>query len=228
MADATKTAVLLGATGVVGRHCLDLLLASANYSRVVVIVRRSTGKTSPKLTEIVTSLDQLAAIDKTKLGAVDDVFCCLGTTQKKAGSPGEFRHVEVDYPRDAAKVAKACGARHFLVITAIGADARSPSFYMRIKGEVEAAVMGVGLDTTSIFRPSLLLGEREEFRWKEKLSEPFMRLLGLVMIGPARRLSPIHAKTVARAMLNVAAAPPKSGVAVYTSDKIADLGRLRG
>ena len=227
MAGDARTALILGATGVVGRHCLDLLLENQGYSRVVAVTRRATGKTSPKLVEIVTPLDGIAAIDNSRLGHIDDVFCCLGTTQKRAGSSGEFRHVEVDYPRDAAKLAKACGARHFLLITAIGADARSPSFYMRIKGEVEAAVMGVGLETTSIFRPSLLLGEREEFRWKEKLSEPFMRVLGLVMIGPARRLSPIHAETVARAMIKVAASP-KPGVTVYTSDKIADLGRRRG
>ena len=224
MAGDAKTALILGATGVVGRHCLDLLVADAKYGRVIAICRRTTGRTSPKLTEIVKPLDQLAAIKPADLGKIDDVFCCLGTTQKRAGSSGEFRHVEVDYPREAARLAKACGATQFLVITAIGADARSPSFYMRIKGEVEAAVMGVGFDNTSIFRPSLLLGEREDFRWKERLSEPFMRVLGLVMIGPARRLSPIHAETVARAMLRVASSP-KSGVSVYTSDKIADLGR---
>jgi uncharacterized protein YbjT (DUF2867 family) len=226
MTSAAKTALVLGATGVVGRHCLDELLRDTRYARVVAIGRRASGKTHPKLTEIVTPLDAIGDIAAAQLGRIDDAFCCLGTTQKTAGSADTFRHVEVDYPRAAARLAKANGASHFLIISAIGANARSPIFYNKVKGEVEAAVIAEGLSHTSIFRPSLLLGERAEFRWKEKLSEPFMRALGLIMIGPARRLRPIEAETVARAMLRVAATA-QPGVTIYPSDRIADIGESR-
>jgi uncharacterized protein YbjT (DUF2867 family) len=226
MASTAKTALIVGATGVVGRHCLNELLRDATYARVVAIGRRACGKTHPKLAEIVTPLDVIGDIKSTDLGTIDDAFCCLGTTQKVAGNADTFRHVEVDYPRAAARLAKANGASHFLIITAIGADARSLIFYNKVKGEVEAAVTAEGLAHTSIFRPSLLLGERAEFRWKEKLSEPFMQALGVIMIGPARRLRPIHADTVARAMVRIAA-DPKPGVTIYPSDRIAEIGEAR-
>jgi uncharacterized protein YbjT (DUF2867 family) len=225
MAMATKAALIVGATGVVGRHCLDELLADGRYARVVSISRRASGKKHPKLAEIITPLDAIGTIKSADIGPIDDVFCCLGTTQKIAGSSDAFRHIEVDFPRAAAKLGKANGATHILVITAIGADANSPSFYMKIKGEVEAAVTAEGLAHTSILRPSLLIGEREDFRWKEKLGEPFLRLLGLVMIGPARVLRPIRAETVARAVVRIAAVP-KPAVTIYGSDQLSDLGQV--
>lgn len=225
MPTEARTALMLGATGVVGRHCLDTLLADPTFGRIVSIGRRKTGRSHPKLHEIETALDHLETIEPAEIGKVDAAFCCLGTTQAKAGSSDVFRHVEVDYPRLAARLAKACGARQFLLITAIGADPHSPIFYNKIKGEVESAVIAEGLASTAIFRPSLLLGHRDEFRWKEKLGEPFMRLLGLVMVGPARRLRPIEAEVVARAMVRVAA-NPRPGSTIYSSDKIADLGRV--
>jgi uncharacterized protein YbjT (DUF2867 family) len=218
-----RSALILGATGVVGRHCLDALLADDRYERVVSIGRRRTSKVHTKLHEIETPLEQLQNLAASDLGRIDDAFCCLGTTQAKAGSSAVFRQIEVEYPRHAARLAKACGANQFLIVTAIGAEARSPIFYNKVKGEVEAAVIAEGIASTSIFRPSLLLGHRDEFRWKEKLGEPFMRLLGRVMIGPARRLSPIKAAVVAGVMVRVAA-NPKPGVTVYSSDRIADIG----
>lgn len=219
----TRTALIFGATGAVGRHCLGELLASPRYSRVVLISRRATGRSDPKLSEIVTPLDRLGFLTVADVGKVDDAFCCLGTTQATAGSSEAFRHIECEYPRIGARLAKTCGAEQFLIITAIGADPRSPIFYNKIKGEVEAAVAAEGLASTSILRPSLLLGERDEFRWKEKLGEPVMRVLSLVMVGPARRLRPIEVETVARAMVRMAQ-NPKPGVTVYSSDRIAAIG----
>lgn len=219
-----RTALILGATGIVGRHCLETLLADPSYGRVISIGRRKTGTSHPKLREIETPLDQLEKIPAAKIGIIDAAFCCLGTTQAKAGAQDVFRRVEVEYPRQAARLAKSCGAGQFLIVTAIGADARSPIFYNKVKGEVEAAVIAEGVASISIFRPSLLLGHRDEFRWKEKLGEPFMRLLALVMVGPARRLRPIEAETVARAMVRVAA-KPRPGATIYTSDKIDEIGR---
>jgi uncharacterized protein YbjT (DUF2867 family) len=220
-----RTALILGATGAVGRHCLDELLADKLYTRVVAMLRHPSGRTSPKLTEIVTPLERLGTLEPVQIGTIDDVFCCLGTTQKTAGTQAEFRRIECEFPRAAAKLAKACGARQMLIVTAIGADANSLFFYNKVKGEVEASVIAEGLQSTSIFRPSLLLAERAQFRWKEKLSEPFMRALGMIMVGPARSLRPIEAVTVARAMVRTAA-DPKPGVTIYPSDQIAAMGKV--
>lgn len=222
MPDALRSALVLGATGAVGRHCLDGLLESPLYGRVVSIGRRKTAKTHAKLAEIETPLERLGWLTPADVGHVDDCFICLGTTQARAGTADTFRHVEVEYPRAAARLARNCGARQLLIVSAIGANTRSPIFYNKVKGEVEAAVAAEGLASVAIFRPSLLLGHRDEFRWKEKLGEPFMRALAVIMVGPARRLRPIAAERVARAMVRVAQTGGH-GVAVYPSDRIADL-----
>lgn len=217
---AQKVAFIVGATGVVGRHCLDELLQAGRYARIVAIGRRSTGKKHSKLAEIVLPLDRLGDIRAPDIGPIDDAFCCLGTTQKSAGSHPAFRHIEVEFPRASARLAKANGATHIALVSSLGADSRSANFYLKVKGEVEAAVTAEGLDSVSIFRPSLLLGDREEFRWKEKLSEPLLRGLGVFMIGSARALRPILAVHVARAMVEVATAP-LPGTTIYGSDRIA-------
>ncbi len=220
---AQQCAVIFGATGAVGGHCLNELLASPRYARVVSIGRRRTGVAHAKLTEITTELDQLHTIQNSGLDTIDDAFCCLGTTIATAGSQDAFRRVDCTFPTLAARFAKAHGARQFLVVTALGADPSSSVFYNRLKGDAETAVIAEGLECTAIFRPSLLLAERAEFRWKEKLSEPVLKALSVVMVGPAAKYRPIAAHTVARGMVRVAATA-KSGTTVYLSDQIAALG----
>ena len=220
-----RTAVIFGATGAVGGHCLDELLASERYDRVIAIGRRPTGRTNAKLSEFTIALDQLHALPATEVGAIDDAFCCLGTTIAAAGSQDAFRQVDCELPRLAARFAKAQGARQFLLVTALGADPRSAVFYNRVKGDAEAAVIAEGVDSVAIFRPSLLLADRAEFRWKEKVSEPLLKALSVLMIGPARKFRPVSAATVARAMVRVAVAP-KPGTTIYLSYRIADVGRV--
>lgn len=221
--DAQRCAVIFGATGAVGRHCLNELLASPRYGSVFSIGRRQTGITHAKLTEIATELDQLPNLHPSAPRPINDAFCCLGTTIAAAGSQEAFRRVDCTYPTLAARFAKTHGARQFLLITALGADPHSSVFYNRVKGEAEAAVVAEGLECTSIFRPSLLLAERAEFRWKEKFSEPVLKALSVVMLGPAAKYRPIAAHIVARAMVRVAATAT-SGTTVYLSDEIAALG----
>ena len=227
MTTATRAGVVFGATGLVGGACLDLLLADPAYGAVMAPGRRQPRQTAAKLIAAETPLDKLETLDGSALPPGCDVFCCLGTTIAAAGSQAAFRRVDHDYVLAAARFAKRMQARQFLMVTAIGASAASPVFYNRVKGEAEASVAAVGLPSVAIFRPSLLLGHRAEFRWKERLGEPFMRVLGLAMIGPARRLAPIQATTVARGMVTAARAA-KPGVTIYSSDKIMDLasGRL--
>jgi uncharacterized protein YbjT (DUF2867 family) len=168
------------------------------------------------------ALDSVEALDDPTLGALDDVYCCLGTTIAKAGSQKAFRRVDLDFVVNSAPFAKHRGARHFLMVTAVGANPNSRVFYSRIKGEVEHAVGKLGIESVSIFRPSLILGKRAESRLKERLAKSVAGALSFAMIGPLTKYRPIEAATVARAMLAVAAAR-MPGITVYEYDRISAL-----
>ena len=222
----SRTGAIFGATGLVGRACLDLLLAEERYSRIVAIGRREPARAHQKLVVRQVALDSVEAIDDPALGQVDDVFCCLGTTIRKAGSQAAFRRVDLEYVVNAATFAKRRGARQFLMVTAVGADARSRVFYSRAKGEAEGAVVKVGIECVSIFRPSLILGPREESRMKERIAKSVTTALSFAMVGSLSKFRPIEATMIARAMINAASAP-KPGVTVYEFDQMVALGGPR-
>ena len=135
---------------------------------------------------------------------VDDVFCSLGTTIAKAGSQQPFARVDRDYPSAIAELASRFGAKQFLLVSSVGADIQSRNFYLRTKGEVERAISVLPFQSVHIFRPSMLLGERVEFRWKERLFEPLMKGLQWTFVGALRKYRPIDARDVASAMVNAA------------------------
>lgn len=208
----SRTALLAGATGLIGGHCLEALLASPLYDRVRVVARRAPAITHPKLEVIVTEFDKLGTCSA-RIDA-DDVFCCLGTTIARAGSLEAFVRVDRDYPVELARLAKTNGASQFLLISSVGADVKSPNYYLRTKGEAEAAITEMGYDALQILRPSLLLGERAEFRWKEKFAEPFARLFSFAMVGPLEKYRAIEGSMVARAMVAIAS-EGQSGVHIH-------------
>ena len=157
-----RSALLLGATGLVGRSCLELLLQDDRYATVHALTRTPLSQQHPKLRSHVVPFAELArAVAEL---AARDVFCCLGTTIKKAGSEAAFRQVDYEYPLIAARSAAQSGARQFLIVTALGADPGSRIFYNRVKGEVERAICELPLATVHVLRPSMLLGERSEVR----------------------------------------------------------------
>lgn len=197
-----RTALVVGATGLIGGHVVKLLLASPLYERVRVVARRKPALEDPKLDAVTVDFERLGEHAVEIAG--DDVFCCLGTTIAKAGSQQAFARVDRDYPVEIARLARANGARQFLLISSVGADAKSANYYLRTKGDVEAAVSTLRYESVQILRPSLLLGERPEFRWKEKLSEPLARLFSVVMLGPLAKYRPIEGSAVASAMVAVA------------------------
>jgi uncharacterized protein YbjT (DUF2867 family) len=217
-----RSALVLGATGLVGGHCVELLLADPAYARVAVLVRRPLGRAHPKLAEHVAELERME--ERPELFAVDDVFCCLGTTIRKAGSQEAFRRVDVEYPARAARLAASQGARHFLLVTAVGADAGSRVFYNRSKGEAEAAVSAAGVPGVAIARPSLILGDRAERRPAEALAQRVMGSLGFLFAGPLRRYRAIRGEAVARALVRLA----KEGVAGVRVVENEELQRLGG
>lgn len=220
-----KSALLLGATGLVGSHVLTLLLAGDAYGRVVALGRRSLDRTHPRLAHHVVDFDRTETY-RNLLG-VDDVFCCLGTTIKQAGAKEAFRKVDYRYPVEVARLALEEGAAQYLIVTALGASARSPVFYSRVKGEVEQTIGGLPYTGVYIFRPSLLTGDRAEPRRGEQISERLLSRVDFLLKGPLRKYRPTRAADVAAAMMNVATACP-GGVRIYEPDRIEQIARSSG
>jgi uncharacterized protein YbjT (DUF2867 family) len=197
-----KTALIAGGTGLVGGFVLKRLLAHSDYRRVEIWVRRELPIHHPKLNGRVVDFARLD--DITGKIEADEVYCCLGTTIKKAGSQAAFRRVDHDYPLALARIARASGAEKFLMVSALGADPKSPVFYSRVKGEAEQAIAATGLSKAYFFRPSILFGPREEKRPGEKIGIALGKLIVPLLIGGLRKYRPIHADTVAAAMVYVA------------------------
>ncbi len=203
----SRTALLAGATGLVGSHVLECLLADATWSHVVTVGRRTTPERHEKLEQRVLDIGAIEGLGD--LPHADDVFCCLGTTIKRAGSQQAFRRVDHDFVVGLARAGLRLGATQFLLVSAIGADPESRVFYSRVKGEAEAAVRKMPYRAIQIFRPSLLLGERSEFRLGERIAMVGAPLLRLLLVSRLRRYRPIPARDVARAMVRVAREAPR-------------------
>jgi uncharacterized protein YbjT (DUF2867 family) len=211
----SRSALVAGATGLVGSHVLAQLLADAHWSRVVTVGRRTTGQQHAKLEQRVLDLGDLETVSD--LPHVEDVFCCLGTTIKQAGSQPAFRLVDHDFVVGVARAGLRAGATQFLLVSAIGADPESRVFYSRVKGETEAAIRKLSYEAVQIFRPSLLLGDRPEFRLGERIATLGAPVMTGLLFGRLRRYRPIQAATVARAMVTTAKEAPR-GPNVYEYD----------
>lgn len=208
-----RIALVAGATGLVGRELLSLLLDDTDVPEVVALTRRPLATPHPKLQQGIVDFAQL---DGFALPPVDDYYCCLGTTLARAGSKAAFREVDLVYPLAIARMALASGATRCLFVSAMGADAHSPIFYNRIKGELEGELADLPFRTVCAFRPSLLSGERAEFRGGERIALALARPVAALI--PAR-YRPIAAAEVARAMLACAKAR-EGGRFVIESDEI--------
>ncbi|MDQ6829871.1 MAG: NAD(P)H-binding protein [Gemmatimonadota bacterium] len=186
--------LLAGATGLVGRECLALLLADDAFARVVAITRRPLPP-APRLESHVVDFDRLS--EHADLFAVDAIICALGTTIKQAGSEERFRHVDHDYPLTIAKLGLERGAKRFALVSSLGANADSRVFYNRVKGEVERDVLALAYESITIVRPSLLLGDRGELRLGEEIAKRFAWLI-------PGKYRPVQARAVAAALVRAA------------------------
>lgn len=211
-----RSALLLGATGLVGKELLKFLIQEDAYDRVAIISRRNIDISHPKLQMVIGDLEDMERYSE--LFKADDVFCCLGTTIKKAKTRGNFRKVDYLYPLLAAKLALKGGAARFLVISALGASRNSPFFYNRVKGEMEDDLSRLAFKSLIIFRPSLLLGKREEFRFGERAGEILSLLFGVFLRGPLKKYRPVKGSDVAYTMIS-AALLPDTGLQIYESDR---------
>lgn len=208
-----KTATVFGSTGLIGTHLVELLQADSYYDNVRLLVRRpvnATGKAEAKLIDF-TDYDSY----RTGIYGSKAVFCAVGTTLKKVkGDKTTYRKIDFDIPVKAAQLCKETGCENFLLVSSVGANSKSNNFYLRLKGEVENAVKDAGCKSISVFRPSILLGDRKENRLGESIGKICMQIFSFSMIGKLEKYKPIHAREVAAAM--VAASKKNSqGFSIY-------------
>lgn len=197
-----NTALIAGATGLVGSKLVTLLLDSNKYQRVIAITRKPLEVSHHKLENIISNFDDLEAIVE-KLKA-DDVFCCLGTTMKQAGSKAAFKKVDYEYVIRLATLSKSNNAKQFLLISAMGANKNSWIYYNKIKGQTEDKLQKLGFKSLFILRPSLIIGERNEKRTGEEVAQNIMPFLDNIMIGPLKKYASIDAQKIANKMLSLA------------------------
>jgi uncharacterized protein YbjT (DUF2867 family) len=215
MLRAMKTALMIGATGLVGSQLLNQLLQDERFGKVIVFGRRGTGKSRPKLEEHVIDFD--APESWSTLVKGDVAFSSLGTTAKQAGSQAAQKKIDYDYQLEFAKAARKNGASSYVLVSAASANPESSLFYSRMKGELDRDVQQLGFERVRIMRPSLLGGDRANARVGEKVSSV---LLGAVnAIGIARKYREIGGDVVAKAMIN-AALDPATGTRIYTLDEV--------
>ena len=212
-----RSALVVGATGLVGSSLVRLLCESEEYAAVNVIARRPLDFKHPKLVVTLREFDQIAESD---IEFAHEVFCCLGTTMKKAGTREQFEKVDFEYPFTIAALAKNRGIGHFIVISAMGSSEKAFAYYSRVKGKLETALINMDFPQLSIVRPSLITGERPEFRLGEKVGENVLKVLNPLFVGPMKKLRSIHAEQIALAMKVIALHGKKQKVAIYLSDEL--------
>jgi uncharacterized protein YbjT (DUF2867 family) len=202
-----RTALVAGATGLVGSALLQRLATDAGYREVRVLGRRPPAQAGGKTRFIESDFGNLAALSREL--AVDDVFCCLGTTIRKAGSQEAFERVDYHMVVDLARAAQQAGAKRFIVVSAVGASERAAAFYSRVKGRMERAVRELPFEAVHVVRPSLLLGHRAERRPGEQAAQVVAPWLAPVLRGPLAKYRSVRAEDVAAALVTLARRPAK-------------------
>jgi len=217
-----RTAAIAGSTGAIGRQLMALLIASPRFEKILVLHHRTAPYVGhAKVGQLVVDF---AAIPPPAVGDdIDAVFCCVGTTQKKAGSTEAFQRVDRDVPIALARWASANGAKSFVGISSVDARATARSVYLKTKGQMERGVAGAGVRSTYLLRPSLLDGGRDEYRLAERVGNRVLAVIEPVMLGSFRKYRAVHTKTVARAML-ACADQRAPGVHIVESDAVQKLG----
>jgi len=206
-----KTAVLIGATGLIGSHILEFLLKDNDLESVRLLVRRPLPVSHPKLKVIVIDFEDETAF-RNGIAGCDSVFVAVGTTQKKVkGDKTAYRKVDYDIPVNAARFSGETSCKSFLLVSSVGADSRSGNFYLKLKGEVEDKISSMSIPSISIFRPSMLLGNRPESRPMESIAQVISRPLGALFPS---KYKPVKASDVARAMI-IASKQNTPGFRIY-------------
>ena len=196
-----KTALLFGASGLVGGHLLNQLIKDTNYSKIKLFVRSVPEISDPKVEIIKTDFNNLQNHKEDIKG--NDCFVCIGTKKKNAPDKNEYKRVELDIPKEIAKIAKSNLVKSFIFVSALYANPKSSGDYVRFKGLVEEELKELNFPKLGIMRPSFLIGNRKEKRASETIGIFVFKLLSPLLLGPLKKMKPIHSETVARAMIAV-------------------------
>ena len=197
-----KTALLFGSSGLVGGHLLQQLIQNSNYSKIKIFVRSLTEINDPKVEIVKTDFSNLEKHKEDIKG--EDCFFCIGTTKKNSPDKNEYRRVELNLPKQIAQIAKSNLINSFFFVSSGYADPKSSGDYLRFKGEVEEEIKSLNFSNIGIMRPSFLLGNRKEKRIGEKIGIFIFKLISPLLIGPLKKMRPIHSETVAKALIKVA------------------------
>ena len=196
-----KTALLFGSSGLVGGHLLNQLIKDINYSKIKLFVRSASEISDPKVEIIKTDFNNLQNHKEDIKG--DDCFFCIGTTKKNSPDKDEYKRVELDVPKEVAKIAKSNLVNSFIFVSALYANPKSSGDYVRFKGLVEEELKELNFPKLGIMRPSFLIGNRKEKRASETIGIFVFKLLSPLLLGPLKKMKPIHSETVAKAMIAV-------------------------
>ena len=214
-----KTALLFGASGLVGSYLLNQLIKDTNYSKIKLFVRSVTEIIDPKVEIIKTDFNNLQNHKEDVKG--DDCFFCIGTTKQNSSDKDEYRRVELDIPKEIAKIAKLNLVNSFIFVSAIYANPNSSGDYVRFKGLVEEELKRLNFPKLALMRPSFLMGDRKEKRVGEKIGIFVFKLLSPLLLGPIKKMRPIHSETVAKAMIKAANENLEKNI--FESNEIAEL-----
>ena len=214
-----KTALLFGASGLVGSHVLNQLISNNNYSKIKLFIRSSINMSDPKIEIIQTDFNNLENHREDIKG--DDCFFCIGTTKKNSPDKNEYKRVELEVPKQIAQIAKSNLVNSFVFISSGYADPKSSGDYLKFKGEVEEELKRLNFPKLGIMRPSFLLGDRKEKRIGEKIGIYVFKLLSPLFLGPLKKMKPIHSVTVAKAM--IAISQNDSSKTIFESNEISEI-----
>ena len=197
-----KIALLFGASGLVGSHLLNQLISNNNYSKIKLFVRSTIDLNDPKIETIQTDFNNLENHREDIKG--DDCFFCIGTTKKNSPDKNEYKRVELEVPKQIAQIAKSNFVNSFIFVSSGYADPKSSGDYLKFKGEVEEELKKLNFPKLGVMRPSFLLGDRKEKRVGEKIGIFIFKLISPLLLGPLKKMKPIHSEIVARSMIKVA------------------------
>ena len=216
-----KSALLFGASGLVGSHVLNQLISNNNYSKIKLFVRSSINISDPKIEIIKTDFYNLENHREDIKG--DDCFFCIGTTKKNSPDKNEYQRVELEIPKQIAQIAKSNLVNSFIFVSSGYADPKSSGDYLKFKGEVEDELKRLNFPKLGVIRPSFLLGDRKEKRLGEKIGIFIFKLLSPLFLGPLKKMKPIHSEIVAKAMLKIC--EDEHQQVVFESNEIVELAK---
>jgi len=214
-----KTALVFGSSGLVGQQLVQLLIQNNSYQKIKLFVRKKPNIQNPKIEIIETKFDNLEILSPEIKG--DDCFFCIGTTKKNSPDKTEYQRVELELPKKIANIAKQNNLQSFIFVSSGYANSKSSGDYLKFKGLVEEELISLEFNNLGILRPSFLVGNRKEKRIGEKIGIIIFKILSPLMVGPLKRMKPIHVKTVAGAMIKIAQLEIKQ--TIFESDEIVKL-----